>query len=69
MEGNLHIGLLDDDLIREAEEYKSLRKRPNYRRWGRHRSRDRFRVSLPKKADRIPGRWGGMAFQARSQDR
>lgn len=28
------IGLLDDDLIREAEEYKSLRKRPNYRRWG-----------------------------------
>ena len=28
------IGLLDDDLIREAEEYKSLRKRPNYRRRG-----------------------------------
>ena len=28
------IGLLDDDLIREAEEYKALRKRPDYRRWG-----------------------------------
>lgn len=28
------IGLLDDDLIREAEEYKVLKKRPDYRRWG-----------------------------------
>ena len=28
------IGLLDDDLVREAEEYKSLRKGPGYWRWG-----------------------------------